>query len=81
MSSGSPDRSTSSSSFATPTSFSYTKYFRHLHEIIETPKQLFLVMEYMQNGELFDYIVKMKKYHRAHVGSLKRKPAECSSRS
>ncbi|MBS1889898.1 MAG: protein kinase [Actinobacteria bacterium] len=31
-------------------------------QIIETPKQLFLVMEYMQNGELFDYIVKMKKY-------------------
>lgn len=34
---------------------------RRLIEIIETPKQLFLVMEYMQNGELFDYIVKMKK--------------------
>lgn len=43
------------------------KLIRHpsiiqLYEIIETPKQLFLIMEYMQSGELFDYIVKSKKY-------------------
>jgi 5'-AMP-activated protein kinase catalytic alpha subunit len=42
------------------------KLIRHpniipLYEIIETPKQLFLVMEFMQNGELFDYIVQKKK--------------------
>ena len=42
------------------------KLIRHpniiqLYEIIETPKQLFLIMEYMGNGELFDYIVKCKK--------------------
>ena len=42
------------------------KLIRHpniiqLYEIIETPKQLFLVMEYMQNGELFDYIVEKKR--------------------
>jgi len=28
-----------------------------LHEIIETPTQLFLIMEYCSGGELFDYIV------------------------
>lgn len=32
-----------------------------LYEIIETPKKLFLVMEYMENGELFDYIVSKKR--------------------
>jgi 5'-AMP-activated protein kinase, catalytic alpha subunit len=42
------------------------KMIRHphiiqLYEIIETPKQLYLIMEYAQNGELFDYIVKHKK--------------------
>ena len=39
------------------------KMIRHpfiiqLYEIIETPKQLFLIMEYVSGGELFDYIVK-----------------------
>ena len=29
-----------------------------LFEIIETPKQLFLITEYASGGELFDYIVK-----------------------
>lgn len=43
------------------------KLIRHpsiiqLYEIIETQKQLFLIMEYMEGGELFDYIVKSKKY-------------------
>ena len=28
-----------------------------LYEIIETESELFLIMEYCQNGELFDYIV------------------------
>lgn len=42
------------------------KLIRHpniiqLYEIIETPKHLFLVMEYMERGELFDYIVQKKK--------------------
>ena len=37
------------------------KMIRHpniiqLFEIIETPKQLFLIMEYVSGGELFDYI-------------------------
>ena len=32
-----------------------------LYEIIETNKQLFLIMEYANGGELFDYIVKKKR--------------------
>lgn len=34
-----------------------------LYEIIETNKQLFLIMEYADGGELFDYIVKKKRLH------------------
>lgn len=42
------------------------KLIRHpniiqLYEIIETPKQLYLIMEYANGGELFDYIVKKHK--------------------
>lgn len=32
-----------------------------LYEIIETNKQLFLIMEYAGGGEVFDYIVKRKR--------------------
>ena len=32
-----------------------------LYEIIETPRQLYLITEYVPGGELFDYIV---KHHR-----------------
>ncbi|KAL4433487.1 hypothetical protein ABPG74_002884 [Tetrahymena malaccensis] len=45
------------------------KLLRHsniiqLYEIIETPKQLFLIMEYASGGELFDYImITGKRYH------------------
>jgi 5'-AMP-activated protein kinase catalytic alpha subunit len=30
-------------------------------QIIETSRQLFLIMEYASGGELFEYIVKRKK--------------------
>lgn len=38
------------------------KLIRHpniiqLYEIIETPKQLYLIMEFAEGGELFDHIV------------------------
>ena len=44
----------------------FLKIVRHpniiqLYEIIETSKQLFLIMEYANGGELFDYIVKKKR--------------------
>ena len=32
-----------------------------LYEIIETPRQLYLITEYVPGGELFDYIVKNQK--------------------
>lgn len=38
-----------------------------LYEIIETPKQLFLVMEYVSEGELFDHIVKKKRLKEAEA--------------
>lgn len=34
------------------------KHIIQLYEIIETPHQLYLIMEYAEGGELFDYIVK-----------------------
>ncbi len=42
------------------------KLFRHphiikLYEVISTPTDIFMVMEYVSGGELFDYIGKMGK--------------------
>ena len=42
------------------------KLFRHphiikLYEVIETPTDIFMVMEYVPGGELFDYIVRHGK--------------------
>lgn len=51
------------------------KLIRHpnivqLYEIIETPKQLFLVMEFMESGELFDYIVQNKRIQEAEAARM-----------
>ena len=35
--------------------------FHNYLQIIETSRQLFLIMEYASGGELFDYIVKRKR--------------------
>ena len=45
------------------TEISILKLVRHkniikLYEVIETPKKIYLIMEYCEGGELFDYIVK-----------------------
>lgn len=47
-------------------SFSYMRLvfeliFTFYVQIIETSRQLFLIMEYASGGELFDYIVKRKR--------------------
>lgn len=46
------------------------KLIRHpniiqLYEIIETARQLYLIMEYANGGELFDYIVAKKRVREA----------------
>ena len=51
------------------------KLIRHpnivqLYEIIETPKQLFLVTEYMERGELFDYIVECKRIRESEAAGM-----------
>ena len=33
----------------------------HYHQVISTPTDIFMVMEYVSGGELFDYIVKHGK--------------------
>jgi 5'-AMP-activated protein kinase catalytic alpha subunit len=62
------------------------KLIRHpnivqLYEIIETPKHLFLVMEFVMHGELFDYIVERQRYPDANLDSKKPKPANYFSNS
>ena len=42
----------------------------HLYEIVETPKKLFLIMEFMENGELFDFIVGQKRIKEAEASRL-----------
>ena len=53
----------------------FSKYFRHpniihLYEVIETPNEIIMIMEYAQGGELFDLIcrdnvsiIKLKIYY------------------
>lgn len=51
------------------------KLIRHpniiqLYEIIETPKQLYLIMEYANGGELFDYIVEKHRIDEKEACSM-----------
>ena len=41
-----------------------------LYEIIETHQKIYLIMEYASNGELFDFIVKNKKFTEADACKL-----------
>ncbi|CAL6112637.1 Kinase [Hexamita inflata] len=41
-----------------------------LYEIIDTPRHLYIIQEYMQNGELFDYIVARKRLSEAQSCSF-----------
>ena len=51
-----------------------------LYEIIETERSLLLVTEYMQNGELFNYIIERKKYLLFYPGCQKIKLVKFFSR-
>lgn len=41
----------------------HNKFFDY-NQIIETPKKLYLIMEYAPNGELFDHIVNKTRYNK-----------------
>ena len=48
------------------------KLFRHphiikLYQVISTPTDIFMVMEYVSGGELFDYIVKHGKVRKVAI--------------
>lgn len=34
-----------------------------LYEVVETPSDIYVVMEYVKSGELFDYIVEKGRLH------------------
>lgn len=36
-------------------------HFIHRYQVISTPTDIFMIMEYVSGGELFDYIVKKGK--------------------
>jgi hypothetical protein len=38
-------------------SFPWNAFFVHRYEVIDTPSDIFVIMEYVSGGELFDYIV------------------------
>jgi len=39
-----------------------------LYEVIDTPSDIFVVMEYVSGGELFDYIVAKGRVRRSNRG-------------
>ena len=45
-----------------------------MYEIIETPKMIFIIMEYAFGGEYFDYVMEEKMYLFIHLVKTKPKP-------
>ncbi len=54
-------------------------YVLNRYEVIDTPSDIFVIMEYVSGGELFDYIVSRGRlppdearhfFHQVHIHSL-----------
>jgi hypothetical protein len=52
-----------------------------MYEIIETPKMIFIVMEYALGGEYFDYVMEEKMYLFTHLAKINPKPSITSLKS
>ena len=52
-----------------------------MYEIIETPKMIFIVMEYALGGEYFDYVMEEKMYLFSHLAKINPKPSITSLKS
>ena len=42
------------------------KHISTLYDVIDTPQEIYMVMEYASGGELFDYIVSKKRIKEGH---------------
>lgn len=51
-----------------------------LYEIVESPERIFIVMEYAQNGEFFDYIMDGRVYLPPYPAGMKERHITTSHR-